>query len=292
MFELYFSHSGRINRKVFIWSWLFLVVLQILLSSFIPNRFLMYLLYIPTSYGMVALAIKRFHDLSKSGWYYLFLLIPIINFYFLYLLYFKKGTQGDNPYGSDPLNNHKKENKLAHSSSTLNENQHPSDIVFDSKPVVSNPSSGFGKKLILSFGILCLIIAGVFIYRKNLDSSGNDGQEKLSKQSPHFNRGLSNLPKKMNTDGEDEISRFIFQVLNIDKDEVTVKFEKDIPMNIKFFGVSKDLVRTAEVLSRGNQRQAVIYLDSASLLQIGKKYYGYLKRSPEEAGSSAKEDWL
>ena len=189
MFELYFSYSGRINRKVFIWGWFFLVVLQILLNAFIPNRFLMYLLYIPTSYGMVVLAVKRFHDLSKSGWYYLFLLIPVINLYFLYLLYFKKGTQGDNPYGSDPLNNYKKDNKSAHSPSKPTENQYPSaekDIVFDSNPGIPNPPSGFGKKLILGFGVLCLVIAGIFMYKKDFGSSGNDAQEKLSKTVSQF----------------------------------------------------------------------------------------------------------
>ena len=96
----------------------------------------------------------------------------------------------------------------------------------------------------------------------------------------------------MNIERGNEVSRFIFQVLNIDEDEVTVKFEKDIPMNIKFLGVSKDLTRKAEILSREHQRQAVIYLDSASLLQVGKKYYGYLKRSSEATAPSAEEGWL
>lgn len=298
MFKLYFSHSGRINRKTFVWSWLSLVFLQILINILIQHQFLMMLLYLPTAHGMVVIAVKRFHDLNRSGWNYLYLLIPGVNLYFLYLLYFKKGNQGDNSYGPDPLNNSKKETMSAHPTDTPTANQYPTDgdgIVFDSNhknPVYSNPSSGFVKKLILVFGVLCLIIAGAVIYIQRSDSSGNDIQKKISKQFLNPNRDLSNLPKKKNEAEEIEISQFIFQVLNINNDEVTVQFETDIPMNIKFFGVSKDLVRQAEILSRKDQKQAVIYLNSANLLQIGKKYYGYLKNSSEEPTPPTEEGWL
>jgi len=40
-------------------------------------------------------AVKRLHDINKSGWFFLF---PIINFILLFL----KGTQGKNDYGLDP----------------------------------------------------------------------------------------------------------------------------------------------------------------------------------------------
>ena len=53
----------------------------------------------------LGLALRRFHDLDRS-WGSLFLLmIPFINLYFLFLLFCKRGTAGDNRFGPDPLMN-------------------------------------------------------------------------------------------------------------------------------------------------------------------------------------------
>ena len=50
-----------------------------------------------------SIAVRRLHDLNKSGWNILWIftiigLIPL--FYWCYLI---PGNKGDNPYGSDPL---------------------------------------------------------------------------------------------------------------------------------------------------------------------------------------------
>ena len=53
----------------------------------------------------LGLALRRFHDLDRS-WGSLFLLmIPFLNLYFLFLLFCKTGTAGDNRFGPDPLMN-------------------------------------------------------------------------------------------------------------------------------------------------------------------------------------------
>ena len=48
-------------------------------------------------------AIKRFHDLNRPGIHFLLLLIPIYGLYISLLLLFKKGTEGPNEFGADPL---------------------------------------------------------------------------------------------------------------------------------------------------------------------------------------------
>ena len=48
-------------------------------------------------------AVKRFHDLNRPGTHYWLLLIPIYNIYLALLLLFKRGTEGENLYGPDPL---------------------------------------------------------------------------------------------------------------------------------------------------------------------------------------------
>lgn len=50
----------------------------------------------------LAVAFRRLHDSNKSAWNFLLGLIPLVNFYILYLL-IRQGTQGPNSYGASPL---------------------------------------------------------------------------------------------------------------------------------------------------------------------------------------------
>lgn len=46
---------------------------------------------------------RRLHDLNKSGFYYLWLFVPIVGLFFFIWLLCAKGVQGPNAYGPDPL---------------------------------------------------------------------------------------------------------------------------------------------------------------------------------------------
>jgi uncharacterized membrane protein YhaH (DUF805 family) len=48
-------------------------------------------------------AVKRLHDLDRPGTHYWLLLVPFYNIYLSLVLLFKKGTDGSNQYGPDPL---------------------------------------------------------------------------------------------------------------------------------------------------------------------------------------------
>lgn len=48
-------------------------------------------------------AIRRLHDLDKSGWLLLLMFVPIVGFFFGWYLILVKGTNGNNRYGPDPL---------------------------------------------------------------------------------------------------------------------------------------------------------------------------------------------
>ena len=55
------------------------------------------------SVGAIMAAIRRLHDLNRSGWFLIAAIIPLLNFVLgIYLLFFK-GTEGYNQYGEDPL---------------------------------------------------------------------------------------------------------------------------------------------------------------------------------------------
>ena len=51
----------------------------------------------------IAVSVRRLHDIDKSGWWYLIKLIPIIGDIWLLVLYCIKGVEGQNKFGSDPL---------------------------------------------------------------------------------------------------------------------------------------------------------------------------------------------
>jgi uncharacterized membrane protein YhaH (DUF805 family) len=57
------------------------------LASFIPG---------------LAVAVRRLHDVGKSGWFYFIALIPLIGAIWLLVLFFTEGHKGENQYGSDP----------------------------------------------------------------------------------------------------------------------------------------------------------------------------------------------
>ena len=108
--ELYFSFKGRINRVTF-WlrGWLPLMLIN-LVGAFIdvggtgePGQAFL-ICNLLTLWPGIAIAVKRLHDRDRSGWLMLITLIPILGFiWFLVEVGFLKGTDGDNRFGSDPL---------------------------------------------------------------------------------------------------------------------------------------------------------------------------------------------
>ena len=52
----------------------------------------------------IAVAVKRYHDRNKSGWWVLIVFVPIIGgLWYLIECGFLRGTPGPNNYGPDPL---------------------------------------------------------------------------------------------------------------------------------------------------------------------------------------------
>ena len=95
----FFKIEGRARRSEF-WYWLaFFYVTNIILvvfGFFEIGMIWRLLLIIPT----LTLSIRRLHDLDISGWWVLLLvLVPV----FLPVIGIKKGTDGKNKYGEDPI---------------------------------------------------------------------------------------------------------------------------------------------------------------------------------------------
>ena len=120
----YFTFSGRLNRKPFLFRSIAATVIPVLLAialffvfagGFRPNMeyqhkdlmwlhvFLHSLLIILAIVSGFSLGVRRCHDLDKGGWWLLLGMVPYINVAWGLYLICKRGTVGKNSYGDDPI---------------------------------------------------------------------------------------------------------------------------------------------------------------------------------------------
>ncbi len=112
VFENYANFSGRARRSEYWYFVLFNMIFAIcamVLDSLLGLNFEpgtggpLYLIYILGVFipGLAA-AVRRLHDVNKSGWFFFIVLVPIIGPIWLLVLFFSEGTTGKNNYGEDP----------------------------------------------------------------------------------------------------------------------------------------------------------------------------------------------
>ena len=76
-----------------------------IIGGFVPVvMYISYLYSLAVLLPGIAVAIRRLHDIGKSGWYLLVVLIPIAGAIWLIVLLATEGTTGPNEYGPDPKN--------------------------------------------------------------------------------------------------------------------------------------------------------------------------------------------
>lgn len=115
--EMFFTAKGRLNRLRYFKRSTLLFFLEIVLAIIIGITFweplredisplgyvallIIIIAFAPSQY---LLMIRRLHDLNKTGWFCLLMMIPAINAPFAIYLLFAPGTVGANQYGADPL---------------------------------------------------------------------------------------------------------------------------------------------------------------------------------------------
>jgi uncharacterized membrane protein YhaH (DUF805 family) len=124
MKSLLFSFQGRLNRAKWWLVTIGIVVVELILFTLIGGASMMS--GDPTSAGMgaigwvggivtlvvvivafwvsLAVAVKRWHDRGKSGWWVLIAAVPVVGgLWYLIECGFLTGTTGANAYGPDPL---------------------------------------------------------------------------------------------------------------------------------------------------------------------------------------------
>ncbi len=103
----YATFDGRAPRSEYWWYALAYFILVLIVgvidgalgTAGVLGLILGLALLIPT----LAVSVRRFHDLDKSGWWVLIFFIPIIGLIACLYFFTQKGTQGSNRFGSNPL---------------------------------------------------------------------------------------------------------------------------------------------------------------------------------------------
>jgi len=111
----YANFGGRARRKEFWMYYLFQILLilpfYVLAFAFMQSGNETLGIVFMALYGLVALAlfipflavaVRRLHDVGRSGWYYLIALIPLVGSIILLVWFATEGDVGDNEYGPDP----------------------------------------------------------------------------------------------------------------------------------------------------------------------------------------------
>ena len=102
----YANFKGRARRKEY---WLFVLatllfsisatVVDSVLPMKIVSRIFQLFIIIPG----LAVAVRRLHDIGKSGWFYLIGLIPLVGWIIMIVWFCRKGQDGSNRFGQNPI---------------------------------------------------------------------------------------------------------------------------------------------------------------------------------------------
>ena len=103
VFSKYAVFSGRAGRPEFWWFALFNVIASFVLAfvdSLFFGREVLGIIYgLGVLLPGLGVAIRRLHDIDRSGWWILVGLIPLIGWIVLLIWYIRPGTPGPNQYG-------------------------------------------------------------------------------------------------------------------------------------------------------------------------------------------------
>lgn len=108
----YAVFGGRARRKEY---WIFSLVQALIIFGLKGLGFLLrkhdpegvtalvesiyaYATFVP----LIAVSVRRLHDTNRSGWWFLTILIPLVNFFLLFGLMIQDSQPGENRFGPNP----------------------------------------------------------------------------------------------------------------------------------------------------------------------------------------------
>jgi len=122
VFSKYADFSGRARRSEYWYSFLiyqlftlsyqiFAITVSVIFLESEKSQialvnilfFFLALFGLGTLLPMLAVQVRRLHDIDKSGWNMLWFIIPLVGFILMIVWYCRLGTVGENRFGPDPL---------------------------------------------------------------------------------------------------------------------------------------------------------------------------------------------
>jgi uncharacterized membrane protein YhaH (DUF805 family) len=97
--------SRRSSRSEFWWFYLFTLcvpMLTMILDRWIGAVAFSVVVFLLLQFPTISVAVRRLHDIDRSGWWYLTLMVPIIGYVFLIACWVGPGDKGSNNYGPNP----------------------------------------------------------------------------------------------------------------------------------------------------------------------------------------------
>lgn len=99
-FKNYTNFKGRSRRSEYWWAWLFTALVSSVLTAAIPD--IAGLWTVITCIPTLSLAVRRLHDIGKSGWWYLIYAIPLVGGILMLIWSCKDSDPNTNQWGPSP----------------------------------------------------------------------------------------------------------------------------------------------------------------------------------------------
>ena len=103
----YIGFEGRASRSEYWWFFLFCIFVGIItgMADFVAGwnvitNIVIIALFLPT----LSVAVRRLHDIGRSGWWYLIVIIPYLGYIVLLIFNILEGEEHPNQYGEVPTN--------------------------------------------------------------------------------------------------------------------------------------------------------------------------------------------
>ena len=100
-----FNYRGRASKSEYWWFQLYFTLFAILtFYIFETHTFgqVLFVLWVFNNLPLLSAAVRRFHDMNKSGWLVLWSLVPFIGAFIVLIMLAGDGTKGKNKFGPKP----------------------------------------------------------------------------------------------------------------------------------------------------------------------------------------------
>ncbi len=99
VFSHYADFKGRARRSEYWWFTLFNMIAGAIIGAILPDLSWIWtvIVFLPG----LAVCVRRLHDVGKSGWFYLWFLLPLVGWIILLIQLCKDSTE-DNQWGPNP----------------------------------------------------------------------------------------------------------------------------------------------------------------------------------------------